>query len=174
MRVLVPPSAHNVTAARDAGVHLAFFSGNEIYWKTRWGASLDGSGPTDHRTLVCYKEGKLRERLEAAARPDPLSRRATGSAGGTAAPYPPRPTAVSPTTPARDRSAGWAPRVPSRYPAAYRDLPLWRNTSIATLGPEETATLPSGTLGYEWDFEQYAGLLSSRDGFVLSETHSGR
>jgi hypothetical protein len=26
-----------VTAARDAGVHLAFFSGNEIYWKIRWG-----------------------------------------------------------------------------------------------------------------------------------------
>ncbi len=22
--------------ARDAGVHLAFFSGNEVYWKTRW------------------------------------------------------------------------------------------------------------------------------------------
>ena len=29
----------NVEAARDAGVDLAFFSGNEIYWKTRWEAS---------------------------------------------------------------------------------------------------------------------------------------
>ena len=26
----------NVKAARDAGVNLAFFSGNEIFWKTRW------------------------------------------------------------------------------------------------------------------------------------------
>ena len=26
----------NVEAARDAGVNLAFFSGNEVYWKTRW------------------------------------------------------------------------------------------------------------------------------------------
>ena len=26
----------NVEAARDAGVNLAFFSGNEIFWKTRW------------------------------------------------------------------------------------------------------------------------------------------
>ena len=26
----------NVTAARDAGVNLAFFSGNESFWKTRW------------------------------------------------------------------------------------------------------------------------------------------
>ena len=26
----------NVEAAREAGVNLAFFSGNEIFWKTRW------------------------------------------------------------------------------------------------------------------------------------------
>ena len=48
-------SAANVEAARDAGVHLAFFSGNEIFWKTRWETSIDGSG-TPNRTLVCYKE----------------------------------------------------------------------------------------------------------------------
>ncbi|MBC6607579.1 hypothetical protein H8B13_12190 [Hymenobacter sp. BT188] len=29
----------NVTAARNAGTHLAFFSGNEVYWKTRWESS---------------------------------------------------------------------------------------------------------------------------------------
>ena len=29
----------NVTAARDAGVNLAFFSGNEVFWKTRWANS---------------------------------------------------------------------------------------------------------------------------------------
>ncbi len=45
----------NVEAARDAGVHLAFFSGNEVFWKTRWESSIDGSG-TSHRTLVSYKE----------------------------------------------------------------------------------------------------------------------
>ena len=28
---------------------------------------------------------------------------------------------------------------------------FWRNTSIATLAPGATATLPTGTLGYEWD-----------------------
>ncbi|HUM66373.1 MAG TPA: hypothetical protein PLV32_11025, partial [Chitinophagaceae bacterium] len=27
---------NNVEAARNAGVHLAFFTGNEVYWKTRW------------------------------------------------------------------------------------------------------------------------------------------
>ena len=45
----------NVEAARDAGVHLAFFSGNEVFWKTRWETSIDGSG-TPYRTLVSYKE----------------------------------------------------------------------------------------------------------------------
>ena len=34
----------NVEAARDAGVNLAFFSGNEVFWKTRWENSVDGSG----------------------------------------------------------------------------------------------------------------------------------
>ena len=35
-RVLVGRrSARNVEAARDAGVNLAFFSGNEVFWKTR-------------------------------------------------------------------------------------------------------------------------------------------
>ena len=33
----------NVEAARDAGVNLAFFSGNEVFWKTRWENSIDAS-----------------------------------------------------------------------------------------------------------------------------------
>ena len=38
-----------------AGVHLGFFSGNEMYWKTRWENSIAGTS-TAYRTLVCYKE----------------------------------------------------------------------------------------------------------------------
>jgi len=44
-----------VQSARDAGVNLAFFSGNEVFWKTRWTNSSDGSN-TPYRTLVSYKE----------------------------------------------------------------------------------------------------------------------
>src|SRR4029079_2580400 len=55
----------NVEAARDAGVNLAFFSANEVFWKVRWENSVDGSGTT-YRTLVCYKESKDN------ARTDPL------------------------------------------------------------------------------------------------------
>jgi hypothetical protein len=45
----------NAEAARDAGVNMAFFSGNEAFWKTRWEPSSDGSS-TANRTLVCYKD----------------------------------------------------------------------------------------------------------------------
>ena len=41
--------------ARDAGVNLAFFSGNEVFWKTRWEPSIDGTN-TAYRTLVSYKD----------------------------------------------------------------------------------------------------------------------
>ncbi len=43
----------NVEAARSKGKHLAFWSGNEVFWKTRWEADANG---TNYRTLVCYKE----------------------------------------------------------------------------------------------------------------------
>ena len=45
----------HVEAARDVGINLAFFSGNEVFWKTRWEPSIDREG-VPHRTLVTYKE----------------------------------------------------------------------------------------------------------------------
>lgn len=45
----------NAEAARDAGVNLLFWSGNEMYWKMRWDTSISEDG-TEYRTLVCYKE----------------------------------------------------------------------------------------------------------------------
>ena len=62
----------NVEAARAAGVHLAFFSGNEVFWKTRWENSIDVSG-TPYRTLVTYKE------THANAKIDPLPNAWTGT-----------------------------------------------------------------------------------------------
>ena len=49
----------NVEAARAAGVHLAFFSGNEVFWKTRWEDSIDA-----HRTLVTYKETHANAKID--------------------------------------------------------------------------------------------------------------
>ena len=45
----------NVEEARDSGVNLLFWSGNEVYWKTRWEVAYSADG-TAYRTLVCYKE----------------------------------------------------------------------------------------------------------------------
>src|SRR5512132_4202997 len=46
----------NIEAARDAGVSLAFFSGNEVFWKTRWGSSSADGTATQYRTLTTYKD----------------------------------------------------------------------------------------------------------------------
>ena len=48
----------NVQAADNAGVNLAFLSGNEIFWQTRFEPSIDGSA-TANRTLVTYKDSHL-------------------------------------------------------------------------------------------------------------------
>ena len=53
-----------VEAARDAGVGLAFFGGNNVYWQVRFEKGADGSA---NRTLVCYKDASL----DPAARSDP-------------------------------------------------------------------------------------------------------
>ena len=36
-------------------MNLAFFGGNDVYWKTRWEPSQDGTN-TANRTLVCFKD----------------------------------------------------------------------------------------------------------------------
>ena len=142
----------NLEAARDAGVSLAFFSGNEMFWKTRWESSIDGSN-TALRTLVCFKESYFG--TDITYRPDPASPTWTGTwrdprfsppgDGG-------RPenrvtgtlfTVNGPNTDNRDLSI--------QVPAADGKMRFWRNTSIASLGTGQTATLPAGTLGYEWD-----------------------
>ncbi len=53
----------NVEAARDAGVHLAFFSGNEVFWKTRWENSIDGAGePITGRWSATRRRTTIRQR----------------------------------------------------------------------------------------------------------------
>lgn len=40
---------------RQSGVHLHFWSGNEVYWKIRWEESPVDGKPM--RTMVVYKDG---------------------------------------------------------------------------------------------------------------------
>ena len=53
----------NVEAARDVGVHLAFFSGNKVFRKTRFEPSIDGS-EEPHWTLVTYKETHANAKID--------------------------------------------------------------------------------------------------------------
>lgn len=134
----------NVEAARDAGVNLAFFSGNEIFWKTRWENSIDGSG-TPYRTLVSYKE------TQANAKIDP-----TAAWTGTW-----RDPRFSPPADGGRPENGLTGTIFAVnggttsivVPEADGKMRLWRSTSIATLTAGASATLPLGTLGYEWDTE---------------------
>jgi hypothetical protein len=136
----------NVEAARDHAttpVHLAFFSANEVFWKIRWENSIDGSG-TPYRTLVCYKE------THANAKIDPVLTEWTGTWRDNRAfnPQGPKPeNALTGTIFTVNGTRNDSIMVPAIY-GAHR---FWRNTSIATLQPGQTAILPQGTLGYEWD-----------------------
>jgi Domain of unknown function (DUF4082)/Bacterial Ig-like domain/Bacterial Ig domain len=134
----------NVKAARDAGVHLAFLSGNEVFWKTRWENSIDGTN-TPYRTLVCYKETHFNGKL------DPLPDVWTGTwrDGREFNPEGGRPENELTGTLFTVNAPGATTTI--TVPEADGKMRFWRNTAIAGLNPGQTATLTSGTLGYEWD-----------------------
>src|SRR5262249_54527950 len=136
----------NVETARSAGVHLAFFSGNEAFWKTRYEPSIDGTS-TSYRTLVCYKETHANSKI------DPQTDIWTGTwrdprfsppaDGG-------RPeNALTGTLFTVNISGSTSDAI--KVPDGLGKLRLWRNTSVATLASGTTAMLAAGTLGYEWD-----------------------
>ncbi|HEY4968173.1 MAG TPA: N,N-dimethylformamidase beta subunit family domain-containing protein, partial [Puia sp.] len=147
------PERDNVEAAKAAGIHLAFFSGNEVYWKTRWENSVDGTN-TPFRTLVCYKEGKM---------PTPQE----NACGGKCDPTPewtglwrdgcsfPAGNACKPEN-ALSGQISWSGTTGAiTVPDTYKNIRFWRNTPVAALASGQTATLTAGTLGYEWDWYQF-------------------
>jgi hypothetical protein len=143
----------SIQAARDAGVNLGYFSGNEVFWKTRWENSIDGTN-TPYRTMVCYKEtywgtGTLYQQDPS----DPptwtgtwADSRFSPPADGGQPQNALTGTLFAVNGPASDNSY-----LSLQVTAADGKLRFWRNTSIATLGAGQVATLPPGTLGYEWD-----------------------
>jgi len=142
----------NVEAARDAAsnpVSLIFFSGNEVFWKTRWEASIDGTS-TPYRTLVCYKEtstnGTYGSKIDPADPPTwtGLWRDARFSPPADGGHPENALSGVMSQVSAPQNNAITVPQDDGR-------MRFWRNTSIATLGPGQVATLPQSTLGYESD-----------------------
>ncbi len=135
----------NVEAARAAGVHLAFMSGNEVFWKTRWEPSTDPSA-TSYRTLVCYKETRDNQPIDP---DDPPTW--TGSWRD--------PRFSPPADGGRPENAltgqfwtvdSWrADTIKIPYPMTT--LRFWRNTNVAKTAAGQTASLVTNYLGYEWD-----------------------
>ncbi|AHG48737.1 Mo-co oxidoreductase dimerization domain protein (plasmid) [Rhizobium leguminosarum bv. trifolii CB782] len=130
----------NVEAARDAGVNLAFWSGNECYWKVRWESSIDGSGQA-YRTMVCYKETW-------GTSTDP-------SNVGTGTWRDPR--YADPGQQPENALTGTMFQVDSyrqdtiSIPYDYSNLRFWRNTDVSQLNEGDTYNLVQNLLGYEWD-----------------------
>ncbi|ANZ42274.1 hypothetical protein BBK82_46470 [Lentzea guizhouensis] len=131
-----------VENARAAGVHLAFMTGNEVFWKHRWAPSL-GSSPVDHRTVVTYKETKANAKID----PSPewtgtwRDPRFTSSPNG-ANPENALLGQIFTVNGRRDDSLA--------VPAAYGKMRLWRHTPLASMTTGSYSFKP-GTLGYEWD-----------------------
>ena len=153
------PHRINVEKARDAGVNMAFFTGNEVFWKTRLEPSIDGSS-TPNRTLVCYKEtlGPFSNPpATAAVDPnDPPTWTGTWRDGTKSPPADGgRPensltgTLFEVNGPGTDNNGNLSIKVPY----ADAQMRFWRNTSVANLAVGSTATLPKGSLGYEWDVD---------------------
>ena len=141
---------------------MAFFSGNEVFWKTRLEPSIDGTN-TANRTLVCYKETLNNAPL------DPLDlsiwtgtwrdTRFSPPADGGHPENELTGTLFMVNGPGTDSPGTLSIQVP------YADgrMRFWRNTSVGAQLSGQTATLPSSTLGYEWDEDIDNGLRVQQD-----------
>src|SRR6516162_2607039 len=129
----------NVKAAADAGINLAFLSGNQSYWDTALAPSFDSSH-TANRTVVEYKD------IWSGTQLDP-----NGTSNGGAGLF--RDPVYGPGTPENSLSGtiftvdGGQPLANISIPAIMSQLRFWRNTSIAS-GNGGTLT---NLLGFEWD-----------------------
>ncbi len=126
----------NVVAARDAGVNLAFFSGNEMFWKTRWEDA--------NRTMVSYKETHADESIDPTAQwtgtwQDP--RFSPPKDGGRAQ------NSVTGQVFSVNTGPGESSSAAMEVPAAFGQQRMWRDTA-AEDGP---LTLAPRTIGFEWD-----------------------
>jgi len=150
----------HVEAARDgaSAVSLAFWSGNEAYWRVRWEAGANGAAgegvgeeACNPRTLVAYKETQSDSKLD----PD------AGEWTGTFRDASPHNPVAGGRGEAEASLTGLLWGV-NAYRADSLEVPFgpsrlrqWRGTeAAAALGRRgQTAVLQRGVLGHEWDVD---------------------
>jgi len=119
----------NLLAARDSGVNIAFFSGDNIAWRVRYENAPNNSNPTPNRILVAYKS---------AAAEDPIrdSQLVTTSWG-------------SEKTTLLGNGGGGGPcdPTPCYYPLRVTNAASWiyAGTNV------KNGDLIGNVVGYEWD-----------------------
>jgi hypothetical protein len=158
----------NVQNAVNAGVNLAFFSGNEMFWKTRWGPAIDGSN-TPYRTLTTYKETHFNAPVDPN---DPSTWTGTWIDPRFSPPADGGQPANALTGQQFEVNSG---TTDLKVPAQYSKLALWKNTAVAKLAAGTTLTLSPGTglLGYEWDEDVDNGFRPAGEFDLSSTTASG-
>ena len=159
---------NNVQAAVNHGVNLAFFSGNEVFWKTQF--AKDPLDATPDRTMISYKETHNEPPYGTSANQfdpsDPSTWTGTwrDPQGGAPDDAGTPENALTGQLTAVDASAN---NDDIQVPYQYANLPVWANTSVAQLTPSsppvvlgtnlgslsslQTMQNGFGTLGYEWD-----------------------
>ena len=145
----------SVEIAKASGVHLAFFSANEMYWKTRWEADYKGE---PQRVLVSFKDGADIPDHKI----DPQPRITTGPWASPAF-GPPQAPMLDGNRPENGltgqiTSLGELCLADIQVPVSNSSLRFWRNTAVAHA--HNTTTLscqvpgsptPCGAIGYEID-----------------------
>jgi hypothetical protein len=156
----------NVEAARDAGVSLAFFSGNEVFWKTRWENSTADGGSTPYRTLVTYKDTHFD------APTDPVEWTGTWADPRFSPPGNGGKPSNSLTGQYFIVNSGTSVMT---VPFQYKNLRIWRNTSVTSLTSGQSRTLGANDadLGFEWDVDVDNGFRPAGEFDVSSTTVGG-
>ncbi len=164
----------NVEAALGKGVNLGFFSGNEVFWETRYGASIDGAN-IPYRTLICYKDTLSEQQL------DPNDQAPNFGWTGTWM----DPTFSPPDHGGQPQNALTGQlflvnRGPTDLGGSMNVAggqtydQLWKNTSIyqSPTGSKQTLGANDAVLGYEWDVAVDNGFQPAGEITLTSTTES--
>ena len=148
------PQRANVEKARDNGLHLAFLSGNEMFWRIRW--------EDNYRKMVCYKDSQSLTKL------DPKEGEWTGTWRDARAINPLGPQPENAVTGQVFTMNAWV-NDPLVVPHQFSKHRQWRNTAVEALHPGQQAVLFKGIIGHEAD-EDIDNGFRPRNMIHLSET----